>query len=221
MLIVINGGNTTAEYLATYMLEANHRIVIIDEDYENIDRLSSVLPRQVTLVQGDGCDSEVLRDAATGECDLFISLTGKDETNLVACELASIEFGAPRCIASVSSPKNQRIFKEIGIEPVSSTELISRLIEEEAVIGDMHAVFSLRAGSIVMIEQKLPARMKHKEGIVVSELGLSKEIRLVAVAHDDNTEMIDGSTRLMPGETIIAAVKSGSEDEFKSVIRHL
>ena len=48
----------------------------------------------------------------------------------VACEIAMTAFNVPRCIANVNNPKNGRIFHEVGIEPVSSTELIARMVEE-------------------------------------------------------------------------------------------
>ena len=137
MYIVIVGGNMTAEYLISAMRENRHRVTVIEEDLEIVDRLVEVLPTQVTVVHGDGCDSEAQRDAGVGDADLFIALTGHDETNLVACEIASAAFDVPRCIASVRSPKNERIFREVGIEPVSPTDLIARMVEEEAVIGDM------------------------------------------------------------------------------------
>ena len=140
MYIVIVGGNMTTEYLVSAMKGNHHRVTVIEEDLETVERLVEVLPRRVTVVYGDGCDSEAQRDAGVGDADLFIALTGHDETNLVACEIAMAAFDVPRCIASVRSPKNERIFREVGIEPVSSTGLIARMIEEEAVIGDMSMV---------------------------------------------------------------------------------
>ena len=141
MLIVISGGSTTAEYLINMMLEQNHRIVVIEEDHDSIEHLAEALPPEVLLVEGDGTDSAVQLDAGVNDADLFIALMGHDDTNLVACEIAMTAFNVPRCIANVNSPKNNRIFKEVGIEPVSSTELIARMVEEEAVVGDMHMVF--------------------------------------------------------------------------------
>ena len=168
MLIVISGGSTTAEYLINMMLEQNHRIVVIEEDHDSIEHLAEALPPEVLLVEGDGTDSAVQLDAGVNDADLFIALMGHDDTNLVACEIAMTAFNVPRCIANVNSPKNNRIFKEVGIEPVSSTELIARMVEEE-----------------------------------------------------DGLEMINGSTVLMPGDTVIAAVKSEAEEEFHAVLRHL
>ena len=221
MYIVIAGGSMTAEFLVADMHAKRHRVTIIEEDLETVDHLTEVLPKYVTVVQGDGCDSEIQRDAGMADADLFIALTGHDETNLVACEIATTAFDVPRCIASIRSPKNERIFREVGIEPVSSTGLIARMVEEEAVIGDMRMVFSLREGDITMVETKMPAKMKHADGVLVSEIPMPRQANFIAVVRDDDFEMINPDTRLMPGETVIAAAKADAEQEFLHVIRHL
>lgn len=221
MLIVISGGSTTAEFLISMMLEQNHRIVIIEEDRDTIDHLSEILPPQVLIVEGDGTDSSVQLDAGVDDADLFVALMGHDDVNLVACEIAMTAFNVPRCIANVNSPKNIRIFREVGIEPVSSTEIIARMVEEEAVLGDMRMVFSMRQGNIVMVETKLPARMRHKDGIMAGDIPLPHDIRLIAVVRDEDFVMVNADTLLTPGETLIAAVKGEAEDEFRNIVRHL
>lgn len=221
MFIVISGGSTTAEYLISMMLEQNHRITLIEEDRETIDHLADTLPPEVLIIEGDGTDSAVQLDAGVDDADLFVALMGHDETSLVACEIAMTAFNVPRCIANVNNPKNGRIFHEVGIEPVSSTELIARMVEEEAIVGDMRMVFSLREGDIVMVETKLPAKMRHKDGVRVADIPFSHDTQLIAVIRDDEFVMITGDTVLYPGETIIAATKSDAEEEFRNIIRHL
>ncbi|MGN0959617.1 MAG: NAD-binding protein, partial [Coriobacteriales bacterium] len=58
MYIVIVGGNMTTEYLVSAMKGNHHRVTVIEEDLETVERLVEVLPRRVTVVYGDGCDSE-------------------------------------------------------------------------------------------------------------------------------------------------------------------
>lgn len=221
MFIVISGGSTTSEYLVSMMLEQNHRITIIEEEREVLDHLAQTLPPEVLIVEGDGTDSAVQLDAGVDDADLFIALMGHDETNLVACEIAMTAFNVPRCIASVNSPKNSRIFHEVGIEPVSSTEIIARMVEEEAIVGDMRMVFSLREGDIVMVKAKLPSNMHHRDGVLVRDIPFAHDTQLIAVIRNDEFIMINGDTILYPGETVIAATKSNAEDEFRSIIRHL
>lgn len=221
MLIVISGGSTTAEFLISMMLEQNHRIVVIEEDRETIDHLAEVLPPQVLIVEGDGTDSAAQLDAGVDDADLFVALMGHDDVNLVACEIAMTAFNVPRCIANVNSPKNIRIFREVGIEPVSSTELIARMVDEEATLGDMHMVFALRQNDIVLAKTRMPARMHHKDGIRVGDVPFKDDARIIAVVQGEDSVMVDGDTVLLPNQLIIAAVQSGAEDEFKAAVKRL
>ena len=221
MRIVICGGGRTMEYMAFTMHEKKHNITVIEQDPEHVDRLTSVLPSDITIVEGDGCDPDILRDAELARADLFITMGTHDETNLVSCELAKTVFSVPRCISVVSNPRNRRIFKKMEIEVVSATELVERMVEEKNITTDMRMVFSLREGDITMVETKLPTRMRHRDGMQVAELPAIRMAQLICVVHEDGFEMINADTHLSPGATIIAAVESQAEDEFVQIIKHL
>ena len=221
MLIVISGGSTTAEFLISSMLHKGHRIVVIEEDREQIEHLSEALPPQVLIVEGDGCDSTVQLDAGVDDADLFVALMGHDDTNLVACEIAMTNFRVPRCIATVNSPKTERIFKEVGIEPVSSTKIIGRMIDEEALTGAETAVLAMPEGDLVTMRVRLPRKMNNRSGVFVKDIPYSKNMKIVGVARDGQIIMVHNSLTLQPGDTVIAAVKSGSEDEFRQLAASL
>ena len=112
------------------------------------------------VIHGDGCDSKYQEDAGIRRADVFVATTGQDDDNLVSCEIAQRVFNVPRCIARVNSPKNLRIFKEVGIECVSSTTLIANLIEEETLLGSVSVASSLTHGNVMLTEIVVP-RMRH------------------------------------------------------------
>jgi trk system potassium uptake protein len=84
------------------------------------------------VIEGDACDVRYLEQAHTDRADAFVATTHEDDDNLVACQLAKIEFGVTRAISRVNTPKNVEIFSALGIEPVSSTRLISELLERSS-----------------------------------------------------------------------------------------
>ena len=112
------------------------------------------------IIRGDGCDSRYQEDAGIRKADVFVAATGQDDNNLVSCEIASRIYGVPRCIARVNAPKNQRIFRALGIECISSTEMIANLIEEETLMGSVSVVSSLTHGNVVLTELSVP-HMRH------------------------------------------------------------
>ena len=173
MYIVITGGGKVGEYLATVLLKSGNEVAIIERSAETADRLSMILQGRYLIIRGDGCDSKYQEDAGIRKADVFVAATGQDDNNLVACEIASRVYGVPRTIARVNAPKNQRIFRALGIESISSTEMIANLIEEETLMGTVGVVTSLTHGNVVLSEIPVPHMSFHDndEGRGTEEVG--------------------------------------------------
>ncbi|MDR1088433.1 MAG: TrkA family potassium uptake protein [Coriobacteriales bacterium] len=225
MQIVINGGGKIGEELANTMYAKGHQVAVIEINRTKVEKLSQHVPQQVLLVHGDGCDSDFQRDAGIEDADIFVTTTGADDVNMVACEIASLVFAVPRAIARVSNPKNNRIFRRMGIEVVSSTTVISRLIEMEVTEGAVHALLSMTQGDLVVLEVSLTAKLASKapEGRRVSDISglLPDESLLVAVGDGSSLHIVKGSTILHPGDTVIAVGNQGSENEIREALSKL
>ena len=225
MYIVINGGGKVGEYLAQRMLKSGNEIAIIERDARTADKLASTLSGPVLVVCGDGCMSRYQEDANIRKADVFVATTGQDESNLMSCEIANRTFNVPRVIARVNSPKNLRIFREVGIEAVSSTTLIANIIEEDAMLGSIRVLSTLTRGSIALNEVTVP-HMKHhddEEGVLALDVEMPDGALIVAVSSDDddNMEVVGEETRLYPGDVVVVAADTDLEQEAVSAIREL
>ncbi|MDR2713997.1 MAG: TrkA family potassium uptake protein [Coriobacteriales bacterium] len=225
MHIIINGGGKIGEYLAAKMIASGHRVAIIEQSKRKIDQLAAKLPQQVLMILGDGCDSTFQMDAGAEHADIFVATTGADDANLVSCEIASLVSKIPRVIARVNTPKNERIFRRLGIEAVSSTSIISRLIEAEATQGAMHAVMSLTQGDLVMTEVTIPLcpDCAGEQGKTVAEIKplLPEESLLVAVGRGESLAIVNGSTVLQPGDAVMVVSKQGFEEDVRTALTQL
>ncbi|MGI6590718.1 MAG: potassium channel family protein [Eggerthellaceae bacterium] len=217
MYIVIVGGGKVGEYLARTTLEEGNEVVLIERDSERADEMAVELRGKFMVLCGDGCDSRVLEDADIGRADVFVAATGHDDSNLVACEISSRVYNAKRCIARVNSPKNLRIFRKLGIESVSSTTLIARLIEEEATLGSMNAVSTLTQGNIGLFETVLPPMKGHHnpmEGMAVGDIEMPEGTLIIAVIRDEGPEIVGKQTLVHAGENLIIVADT---DRFRDV----
>ncbi|GAJ22805.1 unnamed protein product, partial [marine sediment metagenome] len=76
---------------------------------------------------------------------MLIAVTGDDEDNLVACQVAKHRFNVPRTVARIRNPKNETIFKKLGIDvTISSTNIILEHIEEEVPTHSLTHLFTIR-----------------------------------------------------------------------------
>lgn len=225
MYIVINGGGKIGEYLASVMLRDGNQVAIIEQDRKAADHLSSELSGQFLVIHGDGCMSRYQEDADIRRADVFVSTTGQDDANLVSCEIATRVFNVPRCIARVNSPKNLRIFREVGIECVSSTTIIAKIIEEDTMLGGMSVLSNLSHGNVELTEVTVPRFRHHdaEEGVAIADVPLPEGCLIVAVSRDedDDMEVVGGDTFLFAGDTVVLASDKDVTAQGRAAIRQL
>lgn len=223
MYIVITGGGKVGEYLATVLLSSGNEVAIVERDGDVADRLSMMLQGRYLIIRGDGCDSRYQEDAGIRKADVFVAATGQDDNNLVACEIASRVYGVPRCIARVNAPKNQRIFRALDIECISSTELIANLIEEETLMGSVSVVSSLTHGNVILTELPVPHMRNHSndEGVLAYDVEMPEGSLIVAVSTKDDVEVVGEETRLFSGDTVVVAADRDQVAAVRSVFKEL
>ena len=223
MFIVIAGGGKVGSYLASVSLQSGNEVAVIEETLKTADQLSVMLEGGYLVIHGDGCDSRYQEDAGIRRADVFVATTGLDDSNLVACEIAQRVFHVPRVIARVNNPKNLRIFREVGIECVSSTTLIANLIEEEALLGSVSVVSSLTHGNVALTEVVVP-RMRHhsnEAGVDIDSLPLPDNVLIAAVATKDDVVVASDNLVMYPGDKAIVVADNDVLDEVRAVFKAL
>jgi len=217
--IVINGGGKVGSYLAKTMLDSGHQVALIEKRANIAEKLVVELPEGALVVVGDGCDAQYQEDAGAARADVFVAATGDDDDNLVACQLVKVAFGTPRVLARVNNPKNERIFNALGIEAISSTTIISRMIEEEATIGDIRTLIALRRGKMAIVEVELPVDRCVVCDKEVASLNLPGDCVLMAIIRgEDEVITVRGDTRLQPGDVVIAFTNVERERDLKKAL---
>ena len=219
MYIVIGGGGKVGSYLAHNLVSKGHRVAVIEKRSEVVGRLAEELPVGVLLIEGDGCDVRYQEDAGVGHADIFAAVTGNDDDNLVSCQLARARFSVKRTVARINSPKNEHIFHALGIEGISSTTIISRLIEEEVTIGDIIRLHTLEKGQISLVEIDLPNTHGLAGNKKVQELGLPEGSVLVAIVRGDRVIVPKGNTVMETGDRVLAITGLGKEEELRRVLQ--
>jgi trk system potassium uptake protein TrkA len=130
MYIIIVGCGKVGYQLTRALLSAGHEVLAIERDSAKhasvVEELGSV------AISADGSEVSVLEEAGAGRADVVVAVTGRDEDNLVACQVAKHHFDVPKTIALVNNPENDDLFRKLGVDViVSHTEVILTHVEEE------------------------------------------------------------------------------------------
>jgi trk system potassium uptake protein TrkA len=180
--------------------EAGGDITLVDIDDAQLNLLQNRF--DIRTVHGHASHPEVLREAGGDDAELILAVTNSDETNIVACQIASILFNIPRKIARIRDTyylSEKDLFTENGLavdhiispEQIVTTEL-QRLIERPGALQ----VLDFADGRIQLVAIKA----YHDGPLVGHELRdlrdhLSNiETRVVAIYRQDRAIMPDGDT---------------------------
>lgn len=216
MYAIIIGGGKVGYYLAKELLQEPHEVLLIEKDAGKCARIAEELGDIV--LRGDGCEAATMEVAGFGRADIVISVTGDDEDNLVACQVAKVKFSVPRTIARLNNPKNQAIFKRLGIDTtVSATAAILAQIEQELPTHAPIPLLSL-TGGLEIIGLRIPATAA-VVGKRVWELLLPQQSLIALVIDEDGTPHIPTSETVIHAEDeIVAVTRTENEDALRAIL---
>ncbi len=218
MYIIAIGGGRVGYYLTKALLDEGHEVLLVEKNARICEIINDEMGS--ICVHGDGCETVTLAEIGTGRADMFIAVTGDDEDNLVACQVAKHKFNVPRTIARIRNPQNELLFKKLGVDvAVSSTNIILEHIEEEVPTHPLTHLLTLRDKGLEIVEVKIPPEST-TVGKSVRELSLPEESRLVLVIPEKRQpHMPTTSTILQAGDRIIALTSPESEAGLRAALR--
>lgn len=212
MYVVLVGGGQIGRYIARDLAKSGNEVTVIEQHAQRLEKL--VIDTDVLVIEGDACDLRYLEQAHVDRADVFVATTHDDDVNLVSCQLAQIEYGVRRIISRVNSPKNVEIFTALGIKPVSSTQLISELIENEFSVGELIRLTSLRGGRVQLVEVRIPDDNAAGPR-QVQHLQLPEDTVLVAIFRGSDTVIPFGGTEILPGDQVIAITTPANQEALR------
>jgi trk system potassium uptake protein len=216
MYILIAGGGKVGSNLTATLLKLGHEVTLVDNDR---GRYPALELRFGSLVhQGDATEVSVLERAGVERADLVIAVTGDDEDNLVACQLARDKYGAPKVIARVNDPRNQAHFEMLDINlTVSTTSTILTLIEHELPQHELLTLVDLRREGLEIVELVIAAGSP-AAGRPVRELNLPDQARLISISRDGISEIAVGESELRPGDSVLAILAPSAKEQFRRAL---
>ena len=216
MYVVVVGGGQVGYYLTRELLTAGHEVVMIEKNPARARQIADELGSIV--VPNDGCEGRYQEEAGMARADVVAAVTGDDEDNLVACQVAKMHFNVPRAIARVTNPKNEHLFRQLAIdETVSPTRTILGVIEHEIPIHDLLHLAELEGGEVQIVEAQLDANSP-VIGKVLRDLELPEGSSVAVIVRDEHAIVVRADTTLRAGDKLLAVTSAEHEAELRSLL---
>jgi trk system potassium uptake protein TrkA len=217
MYIIIIGGGRVGYYLAKALLKEGHEVLVIEENPVVCETINEELGS--VCLRGDGCEVSMLSEAGTGRADMLVAVTGDDEDNLVSCQLAKHKFKVSRTIARIKNPRNEDLFRKLGIDvTISSTNVILEHITEEVPTHPVTHLMEIRDRGLEVVEVRVPAGST-SAGKAVKDLSLPTGSMLSLIIRKEQKPIVPTSTTvLMAGDQVIAVTPSASEEALRTAL---
>lgn len=209
MRVTLIGGGKVGSYLARELHKGGHVVTVIEESHAHAESLTD--ESKVLVLEGDGTDIRLLKAADTARADWVLAVTGLDEVNLVACQLATT-LGARQVLARLNNPLNRPTFDALDIPVVAVTDVMATLISREVEVPEFRHVTLLGRGEISVYEIDIPPEFEAK---LVAELRLPVGALLVAVVSGDQVRVPTAATTLHPGDQVTAVSSVELEDKVR------
>ena len=218
MYIIVVGGGRLGYNLLKALLNEGHEVLVLEKD----SRICRTIVEELGSVcyRGDGCEAVTLAEVGTGRADMLVAVTGDDEDNLVACQVAKHKHNVPRTIARIRNPQNAVLFKKLGVDvTVSTTDLILEAIEHEVPTHPLTHLLTIDQKGTEIVDVKISPEST-TVGKAIKQLSLPKESKLALIIPDDgNAHVPAANTILKEGDQIIAVTSPESKEALKTALR--
>lgn len=217
MYFIVAGGGEVGFHLAQALLESGHEVMVLENDRRRAQFIREQLGSVVLTAAADEGRAQI--SAGCSRADALIAVTGDDAKNLVICQLAKLHCHTQRVIARVNNPKNEIVFKALGIdETISSTRVLMGVIEQELPTGGFFPLMPLTGSHLELIEAEIAAGTPAADR-KVGELGLSTYGAIIGgIVRKGEILHAHGDTPLRVGDRIIVLSPTAAEADVRRTL---
>ncbi len=217
MKVTIVGGGKVGYYLVKTLIEHHHEPTVIDINKKTCSYIANEL--DVNVIFGDGTQIEILDSANIAQTDAIVCVTGKDEDNLIACQLAKKIFNVKKTVAKVNNPKNAMVMKELGVDNViNSTDNIASLIEREVDTSKIKQLIALNHGAVVISEIQLPENYA-LDGVMLMNIKMPNIFNIVSITRGEELIIPRGQSVLKSNDKLLVISETNSLHQLNAILK--
>lgn len=206
--VMVLGGGAVGSRVAERLCAEGAEVVLVEHDPLRAKTLSERLAN-VTVVQGDITDTDMLTEESVARMDLVIAATGDDASNVLACAYAAAE-GDAFTIAVLHRLALLPLIRQFGIDASLSPRTASANAVLRHIRGGTASVATFLESDVEVDEFRIEAGSP-ADGALVADLHLPHSIVLGAVTRPgERGRIVRGRTVLHAGDNVVVFARPDS-----------
>ncbi|MBE6023838.1 MAG: Trk system potassium transporter TrkA [Cellulosilyticum sp.] len=221
MKIIIIGVGKVGYALSQSLSAEGHDVTVIDNNPKVIERVDNTL--DVMPIKGNGFSTSTLLDAGCNEADFVITVSGKDEINMLCC-LTAKKLGAKHTAARIRDPQYARelllIKEDLGLDMVinpeeASADEIARLLTIPGAIKIQNFAKGRVRMMDFIVREDMPIAGMQLKSIAAT---YSIPILIGAVTRQNELIIPNGDFRIEAGDSVFIIGKTADVFSFSKIL---
>ncbi len=200
--IMIAGGGGIGACLAE-ALQHNYGVKVVDRDLQRCEFIAERM--KVTVLHGDACDRDLLRNENIDSVDVFCAVTDDDEDNMIAA-LQAKRLGVKQVMALITRTAYVDIIHDTSINvAISPQQITVGSILPHLRRGDVRYVYELRHGQTDVIECKVHGDKKTSRlvGKSLGDVSWPNSVSVAAVIRSNKLVSTDDNYEIQAGDHLV------------------
>ena len=205
---MIIGGGKTSFYLARILSRAGMQVKIIEINPARCEELSTLLPDDVVIVNGNGTDETLLSQEDLASAGALIPLTGIDEENVLLSLYGMKVSPGIKAITKVNHINFSSVINELELGSVvyprrMTAETIIKYVraKKKSLGSDIITLYNLSNDRVEAIEFNVHDELKHTSK-PLKKLKLKSDLLVACIYRDGKAFIPGGNDALQPGDAV-------------------
>ena len=219
--VMIIGGGRIGYYLSKLLSGTAKSIKLIEQNESRAYHLSEILP-EITVINGDGTDQDILDEQHLENQDALVALTGIDEENIIVSMYAESK-GVNKVITKVNR-HSYSILNDIGLETVVSPQIVAsnlvtryvRALHNSAGNAQIQTLYKLVGGKVEALEFIVPENADYVD-ITFKDLNLLPNLLIGCIIRKGKIIFPGGDDYMKAGDSVIVVTANRIIEDLNDI----
>ncbi len=199
--VIIGGASRIGVQLAQAIQDKVDQVFLIEPDQQKAEDAANLL-KNVTVLNGEETDLDVIEEASLDKCDLFCAVSDDDKRNMMSALLAKKHSNTKTAVL-VHQPEYVPVLDSLGVQIVVNPRLVTvGEILMHVRRGHVHSVTRLAESRAEIIEMTADEGSKAVKA-PLKDLKFPENALLGAIVRNGIMQIPKGDTQVAPGDTVV------------------